>query len=331
MSELAVAEVQTSRALRPMLTKAILDQETEQRALLGAYIAKNMHEGTDYGVIPGTKDRTLLKPGAEKLTDLFRCTPEYTFVERIEDFDRPLFHYLVHCRVVSRESGVTIAEGFGSCNSREGKYRWRNEDRKCPQCDKPAIMRSKFPPRDEPDAAPGWYCYAKKGGCGANFGADDPTIVGQSTGRVENDDTATIANTLLKMAKKRALVDAALGLARCSDMFTQDVEDMGDPGRPEPAKAAGPAKTAPKAEPNDPPDTAQVNECLALMRECRNRDELKGIAERFAANPKITADGKAHLKTAYVARWKELPKTVPVNPDADDLPGGAMPGGEVPY
>jgi hypothetical protein len=30
------------------------------------------------------------------------------------------------------------------------------------------------------------------------------------------------------MAKKRALVDGAIALARCSDMFTQDVEDYSD-------------------------------------------------------------------------------------------------------
>ncbi len=313
MSEIATVETE-SRALRPMLTKKILDQETEQRKLLGQYITSNMTEGTDYGVIPGTKDRTLLKPGAEKLTDLFRCTPEYTFVERTEDFEKPLFHYLIHCKVVSRESGTVIAEGFGSCNSREGKYRWRNEDRKCPDCDKPAIMRSKFPPRDEPDAAPGWYCYAKKGGCGANFDAADPAIIGQSTGRVENDDVATIANTLLKMAKKRALVDAALGLARCSDMFTQDVEDFADAG--------GPAKTPdkPKAKPVenvDPPDKVEVDECLAAMNECRNREELKDVAARYAANAKITPEGKAHLKAEYVRRWKELPKAIPVNEDSE--------------
>lgn len=35
-----------------------------------------------------------------------------------------------------------------------------------------------------------------------------------------------IDNTVLKMAKKRALVDAALLVASLSDIFTQDVEDM---------------------------------------------------------------------------------------------------------
>lgn len=39
-------------------------------------------------------------------------------------------------------------------------------------------------------------------------------------------DPFSIDNTVLKMAKKRALVDAALLVASLSDVFTQDLEDM---------------------------------------------------------------------------------------------------------
>ena len=41
-------------------------------------------------------------------------------------------------------------------------------------------------------------------------------------------DPYTLDNTVLKMAKKRALVDAALLVGSLSDIFTQDVEDMVD-------------------------------------------------------------------------------------------------------
>jgi len=41
-----------------------------------------------------------------------------------------------------------------------------------------------------------------------------------------NQDPFTIDNTVLKMAKKRALVDAALLVGSLSDIFTQDLEDM---------------------------------------------------------------------------------------------------------
>ena len=40
-----------------------------------------------------------------------------------------------------------------------------------------------------------------------------------------NNDAYNVANTLIKMAKKRALVDAVLNVAGLSNHFTQDVED----------------------------------------------------------------------------------------------------------
>ena len=39
-------------------------------------------------------------------------------------------------------------------------------------------------------------------------------------------DPYSLINTMLKMAKKRALVDAVLSATRSSDLFTQDLEDM---------------------------------------------------------------------------------------------------------
>ncbi len=44
--------------------------------------------------------------------------------------------------------------------------------------------------------------------------------------KVENENVADQFNTLLKMAKKRALVDAVLTATAASDVFTQDLEDM---------------------------------------------------------------------------------------------------------
>jgi hypothetical protein len=41
-----------------------------------------------------------------------------------------------------------------------------------------------------------------------------------------NQDPYTLANTCLKMAKKRAQIDATLTVASLSEVFTQDVEDM---------------------------------------------------------------------------------------------------------
>ena len=44
--------------------------------------------------------------------------------------------------------------------------------------------------------------------------------------RSERQDPYTLANTCLKMAKKRAQIDAVLTIASLSEVFTQDLEDM---------------------------------------------------------------------------------------------------------
>ena len=129
----------------------------------------------------------------------------------------------------------------------------------CPKCGSPSIKKSKFPPRGSPQGTePGWYCYAKVGGCGAEFPALDPTIEGQVAGKVQNPDLADVANVVLKMAKKRAQVDCALALARVSDMFTQDVEDMVEAAAAVTEHRATPAAHAPATAPVAPRPHAPV-------------------------------------------------------------------------
>jgi hypothetical protein len=68
--------------------------------------------------------------------------------------------------------------------------------------------------------------------------------------RYARQDAPSIANTILKMSKKRALIDATLSATRASGLFTQDLEDMEDSGsrnwsgssnRSEPARESRPA------------------------------------------------------------------------------------------
>ena len=221
-----LVKVTEPTAGRALIAHDAITQEREQRDLLGRYIQTQMQLGTDYGVIPGTENKTLLKPGAEKLTQLFRCVPRFTVEEKIEDWNTGLFFYRFRCEIVTQADRLTVAEGVGSCSTYESRYRWRNANRTCPACGKEAIIKGKK------EYGGGYLCYKKKDGCGAKFGDNDPAITSQPVGRVENPDLIDQANTVLKMAKKRSLVDAAISLARCSDIFTQDVEDM---QYPEPA------------------------------------------------------------------------------------------------
>lgn len=218
MSE-STAIVASSDMFMPVMD---IRQAKARRDALISFVKGIMIEGQDYGKIPGTDKPTLLKPGAEKLVTFFGMSPVFVSERIVENFgddgSEPLFFYRYRCELY--RSGVLVGSGIGSCNSRESKYRYRNSERVCPQCGKPAIIKGKA------DYGGGWLCFAKKGGCGAKFNDNDPGIVNQSVGKVPNPDVADLVNTIDKMAQKRALIAATLISVNASEFFTQDVEDM---------------------------------------------------------------------------------------------------------
>lgn len=276
--------VTTQRAL---ILQEALKEDTEQRQLLARFVKEHMVEGTDYGTIPGTErivkmsdgteakvsPKCLLKPGAEKLVDLYRCTAKYK-IRRIEDWDKGFFHYEFTARLVTRDTDMVLAEGVGSANSRESKHRWRNAKYKCPDCGQEAILKSK----DRPE----FFCWAKRGGCGAKFSTNDERITGQSLGKVENVDIYDQANTILKMGKKRALVDAAITLARCSDMFTQDLEEFIDAEPILKAEVPVPAKVEPPKAPNpSPPAAAAQKKVEQTGADAEEKKAIRARAKRL--------------------------------------------------
>src|SRR5829696_2152725 len=180
-----------------------IESAVERYNAVTEFVSRVLRRDVDYGVIPGTEKRTLLKPGAEKLTTFFGLSTRFELLERIEDWTgeghggEPFFYYLYRCRLMRGD--VLIAEGDASCNSRESKYRWRESQRACPACGQAAIIKGKE------DFGGGWLCWKKKGGCGAKYPDGDQSIEGQQTGRVFNPDIADQVNTIQKMAQKRCL------------------------------------------------------------------------------------------------------------------------------
>jgi hypothetical protein len=178
-------------------------------------------EGQDYGTIPNTNDKPVLfLPGMEKLMYALKLRPEYNLLSSREDFDTPLFFYRYECRLVQFETELCIATAIGSANSHESKWRYRKAARICPSCQKEAICRS------AEKYGGGWYCATKQGGCNAKFGKNDPAIINQPEGRIENEDIFDQVNTIDKIAQKRALGSAIKGAANVSQFFTVDIEDM---------------------------------------------------------------------------------------------------------
>jgi hypothetical protein len=247
--ETAIVPINTSEAiaLQPVMN---LELAKERLAEFQQFVREYLREGEDFGTIPGTPKPTLYKPGADKLCELYGLADDYTIEDKVEDFDRGLFDYTIKCYLSNRRNGALVSVGMGSCNSFEGKYRWRDSQRVCLICNKPTIIKGKV------EYGGGWICFVKKGGCGEKYLDNDPRIEGQVVGRVQNEDIATLKNTILKMAKKRAKVDATLAATRSSGIFTQDIEDIGigDPPPDHPTstnptpQAKGQAKTPAKVE-----------------------------------------------------------------------------------
>ena len=219
MDENTALTVVQPLAVMPIMS--IRDAVDRHKQMVG-FVQEIMHEGTDFGTIPGTNKPTLYKPGAEKLTTFFGLVPRFVVIEKTEEWGEgehePLFYYWFKCELYRH--GQLVGEADGSCSSRESKYRYRKSARKCPKCGVEAIIKG----RDEYGG--GWVCWRKNDGCGATFKDGDQNIEGQKTGRVLNEDIADLANTILKMAQKRALVAATLIAVNASEFFTQDMEDV---------------------------------------------------------------------------------------------------------
>lgn len=297
---------QPSMALDAVGRKAAIDDLLNKVALVQEVMTKVMHDGEHFGKIPGCGDKpALLKAGAEKLGMTFRLKAQFDTNER--DLGGHHREYSVRCSLSDGNMGV------GSCSTLESKYRYRQGERKCPECGKATIITGKK------EFGGGFLCFAKKGGCGAKFSDNDERITGQQVGKVEHDNPADFWNTCLKMAKKRAHVDAIITATACSDIFTQDVEEM-----VENASSAAPMPVKQPTEPQErrespspmrdthqPPDAPET-----IYRDC----VIKMVSERQGTKKDgkpwsawfilFTADGQDHEAATFSRTLGEMARTL---------------------
>ncbi|MFH1731158.1 MAG: hypothetical protein ABIF82_05860 [Planctomycetota bacterium] len=154
-----------------------------------------MKNGVHYGTIPGTDKPTLFKAGAEKILSTFRIGVDPV----VEDMSTPdEARYRVMARGFSITTGATVGGGIGEASSNEEKYKWRK-----------AVCDEEWDETPEDRRRNVW----KRG--------QKPYQVKQV--RV---NPADVANTVLKMAKKRAQIDLTLTATAASDVFAQDLEDL---------------------------------------------------------------------------------------------------------
>lgn len=282
---------------QPMTPVQRIIQAMDDLKAIRTFVANELKEGLDFGTIPGTSDKkVLLLPGAQKICMYFNVRPIFR-VKRIEiGIGKPEYwghlEVYVETDIVSRDSGKIVGAGVGSCSTMETKYRYRKMERTCPNCGKATIHKGKkFKPTD-PET---WFCWKKKGGCGATFNINDPEIINQEEGQKENENIHDQRNTCLKMSKKRSLIDATIGLGCLSELFTQDLDDFFDLEVP---KEKPPEQSSQKA-PEEPKSEAGASLLDQASEELLKCEDFTGLLRRFEQDE--TAAHRFGVWSGYVS------------------------------
>lgn len=193
----AVVEVDTAsmvpaRSANP--TAEVVAHAKTVQQVMQAVMKPNVH----YGAIPGAGDKpTLLKSGAEVLCMTFRIADRYEVTDLSVS---GVIRYRVNCVGEHQQTGTPLGSGLGECSTDEEKYRWRK-----------AVCDEEF------DSTPETMRRLKFGRKGGG---------GHYTVKQVRTEPADLANTVLKMACKRAKIAMVLNVTAASDMFSQDLEDL---------------------------------------------------------------------------------------------------------
>lgn len=190
--EVEAASMVPARSANP--TAEVVAHAKTVQQVMQAVMKPNVH----YGAIPGAGDKpTLLKSGAEVLCMTFRIADRYD----VSDLSRDgVIRYRVSCIGEHQQTGMPLGSGLGECSTDEEKYRWRK-----------AVCDEEF------EATPETMRRLKFGRKGGG---------GHYTVKQVRTEPADLANTVLKMACKRAKIAMVLNVTAASDMFSQDLEDL---------------------------------------------------------------------------------------------------------
>lgn len=193
----AVVELKQGALAAPSGRMAVADI-IQHVAVVQEVMRAVMKPDVHYGKIPGAGDKpTLLKAGAEVLCMVFRIADSYEVTD-LSTAD--CIRYRVNCIGTHQTTGIIMGSGLGEASSSEEKYKWRKAVCHDEWEETPANMRRVKHARG-------------KGG---------------TTYKMEQVRTepADLANTILKMANKRAKMAMVLNVTAASDCFSQDLEDM---------------------------------------------------------------------------------------------------------
>ena len=206
----------------------------EQVNVIQRLMKKIMQKDVHYGVIPGCGIKpALLKPGSEKILSTFRIAVD-PIIEDCSSEDE--VSYRVLARGVNWQTGTYLGSGVGVASSNEEKYKWKK-----------ASCKEEFEETPE---------NRKR----IKYGRDQR---GQALKIFQiRQNPADVANTILKMAKKRAQIDMTLTVTAASDIFTQDIDET----EGEEVKSAKPAVEMPReTQPEENPEREESEITPAAM------------------------------------------------------------------
>ncbi len=206
----------SQRPVSPHSNKQLTASDIRQRVnIIQEVMAAVMKRDVHYGIIPGCKKPSLYKPGSEVLLATFQIATSIHVEDcSTEDYIR----YRVRVIGTHAPSGIVVGEGVGECSSNEEKYKWRKAYDEEWAATSDQRRRIKF---------------------------------GKYKDKQVRTEPADVANTILKMAKKRAQIDMTLTATGASDCFDQDIEDLPEEllPREEPQRNAPPQQQAQQPKP----------------------------------------------------------------------------------
>lgn len=181
----------------PQVTPATIQETMRTVALLQDMVAHILIKGVDYGRIPGTPQDSLWDPGASQIIGSFNCYCGQRRILKLEDTDEKIV-VCVEVPVISRQTQQEVGSGIGAASTQETKYkyRWVDDPRKW-GFDEATIKKLKTKPGR-----------GDKGEYGTVY-------------RIPNPEHSELVNTIIKMASKRAEVDAAEGLPGVGSVLRQ--------------------------------------------------------------------------------------------------------------
>jgi hypothetical protein len=257
----------------PLSVPAVIERLNHVQAIIRDVMRKDVH----FMQLPGTAKQTLTKEGSEILLATFQIAVD-PLVEDLSTED--VVRYRVRCLGIHTASGTVVGFGLGACSSNEDKYKWR-----APVC------QEEYDETPETRRRTKWF-----------KGKDRPFKAPQIRTNPEE-----VANTILKMAKKRAQIDLTLTCLAASDAFRVPAPPKNGGGavgqHPKMGSAAPGASNAVSQEPSKPAGTGAEAKSSDAPRPATSSQlgliakklDQSGISETY------------YLATFEIGRPEELP------------------------